>query len=279
MLGLLIIAPVLAGNLETKAEQSALAGTDVMLQAQLPLREKIPAAWAIRNEIRRTPDGEVPDVEKVFEEQGAADNEALTTTRDELLGTIQEILTRAFRSSFLIAAALALVALVPLILVAARRAGAPASAPGAPSRSPWPLVIVGALGAAAIGFVLVEWGAGAKDFGTYAAEDPCTAPPETYDGHGLDATVQRIALGGLNGAACDLGASRAELVLSLDPNSGVGDVSWDRDTAAQAIQSGTSRAIDDAVDRGTLPSWAGRILRFAVEHAPIDWLLDKLPIG
>jgi hypothetical protein len=90
--------------------------------------------------------------------------------------------------------------------------------------------------------------------------------------------TQRIALGGLNGAACDLGTSREELILSLDPKSGIGDVTWDRATAAKAIQSGTSRAIDDAVDRGTLPSWAGRALRFVVERAPIQWLLDKLPI-
>jgi hypothetical protein len=66
--------------------------------------------------------------------------------------------------------------------------------------------------------------------------------------------------------------------LSLDPKSGIGDVTWDRDTAGKAIQSGTSRAIGDAVDRGTLPSWAGRVLRFVVERAPIQWLLDKLPI-
>ena len=103
----------------------------------------------------------------------------------------------------------------------------------------------------------VEWKGGAQDFGRYEAADPCTAGPDTYPGKGLDNTVQRIALGGLNGAACDLGTSREELILSLDPKSGIGDVTWDRATAAKAIQSGTSRAIDDAVDRGTLPSWAG----------------------
>ena len=89
--------------------------------------------------------------------------------------------------------------------------------------------------------------------------------------------MQRIALGGLNGAACELGTSREGLVLSLDPEAGIGDVTWDRDTAAEALQSGTARAIDDAVERGTLPGWAGRVLRFVVERAPIDWLLNQLP--
>ena len=140
------------------------------------------------------------------------------------------------------------------------------------------MVVAGLVAVGAIAFVAVEWRGGAQDFGRYEAADPCTAGPDTYPGKGLDNTVQRIALGGLNGAACDLGTSREELILSLDPKSGIGDVTWDRATAANAIQSGTARAIDDAVDRGTLPSWAGRVLRFVVGRAPIEWLLDKLPI-
>ncbi len=55
MLGLLLIAPVLAGNLEAKADQSALAGTASMLEAQLPLRDKIPVTWALRKEIQQHP--------------------------------------------------------------------------------------------------------------------------------------------------------------------------------------------------------------------------------
>ena len=49
---------------------------------------------------------------------------------------------------------------------------------------------------AAIGFVVAEWNRGAQEFGRYEAADPCAAPPDTYPGDGLDATVQRIALGG-----------------------------------------------------------------------------------
>ena len=110
MLGLLLIAPVLGSNLEARANDSALAGTRSLLEAQLPLRQKIPVAWALRKEIQQTPDGEVPDVDAVFAADGAADNPALASARDGLVGSIQSILTRAFRSSFLIAAALALLA-------------------------------------------------------------------------------------------------------------------------------------------------------------------------
>jgi MFS family permease len=280
MLGLLLIAPLLGNNLEARANDSALAGTRSLLEAQLPLRQKIPVAWALRKEIQQTPDGEVPDVDGVFAAQGAGDNPSLASARDGLVGTIEAILTRAFRSSFLIAAALALLALVPLLaLTLGRSAAAAGAAARVPPRSCTAgLVIAGLVAVGAIAFVTLEWRGGAQDFGRYEAADPCAAGPDTYPGKGLDGTVQRIALGGLNGAACDLGTSREELILSLDPKSGIGDIAWDRDTAAKAIQSGTSRAIDDAVDRGTLPSWAGRALRFVVERAPIQWLLDKLPI-
>ncbi len=273
MLGLLLIAPVLAGQLEAKADQAALAGTASMLEAELPLRQKIPVAWALRNEIESTPDGEVPDIDAVFEAQGADDSDELAAARDDLVEVITAILTRAFRSSFLIAAVLALLALVPILLVAWRsRTVAVAVRP-----SLAPIIAAGLITGAAVGFVVAEWNRGAQEFGRYEAADPCAAPPDTYPGSGLDATVQRIALGGLNGAACELGTSRETLVLSLDSESGIGDVTWDRDTAAEAIQSGTSRAIDDAVERGTLPGWAGRVLGFVVERAPIDWLLERLP--
>ena len=273
VLGLILIAPVLAGQLETRADHAALAGTASMLEAELPLREKIPVAWALRNEIESTPDGEVPDIDAVFEDQGADESEELGTARDDLVEIITAILTRAFRSSFFIAAALALVALIPILLVAAR------SRPTAAARRPsvGPIIAAGLVTGAAVGFVVAEWNRGAQDFGRYEAADPCTAAPDAYPGDGIDATVQRIALGGLNGAACELGTSREGLVLSLDPEAGLGDVTWDRETAADALQSGTSRAIDDAVDRGTLPGWAGRVLRFVVERAPIEWLLNQLP--
>lgn len=66
---------------------------------------------------------------------------------------------------------------------------------------------------------------GAPDTGEFVAEDPCTAAPDQFPGDGFDASVQRIALFALNGAACELGTTRERLVLlSLDPNSSFDDV-------------------------------------------------------
>jgi hypothetical protein len=280
VLGLLLIAPVLASNLESKATDAADAGAAKMIEAQLPLRQKLPLAWALRNEIKQTQDGEVPNLDAVFQARGAGHDPGIASARAELVGTIQGLLTRAFRSSFLVAALLALCSLIPLLVVAAGRTTAMRPvATAAKAGFVWPGLVVGVVALAGVFFVMSEWRGGAKDFGVYRAADPCTASASPYPGKGIDAAVQRIALGGLNGAACELHTTRERLVLSLDPKSGVDDVTWSKDVAAKAVQSGTARAIDDAVHRGTLPGWAGSALRFIVQRAPLSWLLDNLPFG
>jgi hypothetical protein len=130
----------------------------------------------------------------------------------------------------------------------------------------------------AVALLGVEQAAGASSVGSYAAVDPCTAGADPYPGSGLDALGQRIALSTLNGAACELHTTRERLVLSLDPNSGYGDVTWDNATRERALKKGAQRAINDAEDRGTLPGWAAAVLRFTADHAPVGWILDRLPI-
>ena len=137
--------------------------------------------------------------------------------------------------------------------------------------------MLGVLGVGAVGLFGVEQAAGAATVGTFKQVNACTASPDTYDGGGLDGWAQRVALSALNGAACELHTSRERLVLSLDPNSGYSNVTWDKATAKKAIQSGLKRAIKDGEDRGGLPGWAGSVLDFATDHAPIDWILNLFP--
>jgi len=270
VLGLIAIAPTLAANLESAADRATLAGTATVLDAQLSVREKVPLAWEIRNVLVKTPDGQVPDLDAAFTKRDVAGKPALGQVQHDLTAAIRDTLTRAFRSSFMIAAGLGVLALVPGLL--ALRGATSASA----RRRRGAMALVG-LVAVAGGLIAMEVGAGASDYGRTELVDPCTAPPSPYDGGGLDGAVQRIALGGLNGAACQLGIGREELVLSLDPSSGVGDVTWDHDTIDDAVKAGTMRAIDDAHDRGTLPGWAASALKTVVKHAPISWFLDNVP--
>jgi hypothetical protein len=133
------------------------------------------------------------------------------------------------------------------------------------------LLVLAALGAAAIALLAVELGRGALDYGEAKVADPCTAQV-AFSGSGLDATIQRIALDGLNGAACELHVTREDLVLSLDPNRPK-RVHWDRKTIERAVRSGLIRSIDEAEERGSINGLTATVLRGIVERAPIDLLI------
>lgn len=126
------------------------------------------------------------------------------------------------------------------------------------------------VGAAAL--IALEFANGAADAGALAVRDPCSPRP-AYPGQGLDAVLQRIVLDGLDGAACELGASREELVLSLSPRSHA-EIRWDDATIERAVRSGLLEAIDDAEQRGSLNGIVAALLRQLVQHAPVQWLID-----
>ena len=125
----------------------------------------------------------------------------------------------------------------------------------------------------AAGLIGLELANGAADAGALAARDPCEPRP-AYPGEGLDATLQRIILDGLDGAACELGATREELVLSLPPSSAVEPIPWDDETIELALRAGLIEAIDDAEQRGSLNGIVAALLRQVAERAPVQWLID-----
>jgi hypothetical protein len=123
-----------------------------------------------------------------------------------------------------------------------------------------------------------EQATGARDVGRYRPVAACTAPPSAYPGSGLDGAVQRIGLDALQGAACELHTTRERLVLSLDSQSKLGDVAWDRPTLERALKAGAHRAIDAADERGSLPGWGATALGWIVDRAPIDWLVEHVSL-
>jgi MFS family permease len=274
VLGLALIAPVLSSSLDAGIERATLGATQTMLATDLELSDKLPVVWALRSAIEEAPRGQVPDLAAEFDERGAEGDNDLARARDALMTTVTDAITRSFRPAFVIAAALAAASALAALAVAERPPGRHRPSPA--RRRTWSAAGVAALGIVAVAVLAAELAGGARQTGEFDAQDPCTAPPDPYPGDGLDASIQRIALSTLNGAACDLGTTRERLVLSLDESSGFDDVDWDQDTLEQALQAGAHRAIDDADERDAIPGWTADALGFVVDRAPIGWLLDSL---
>jgi MFS family permease len=110
VVGLLAVAPLLAAELDEAADRATINATAVILDAPLPIQTKIPVALDLYDEFQATPEGEIPDLARPFDEHGAGDDEAVSQARDDLLEEVQAVLTRAFRSSFTLSAVFALLA-------------------------------------------------------------------------------------------------------------------------------------------------------------------------
>jgi MFS family permease len=110
VVGLICIAPLLASELDEAEETATLNATAVILDADLSLTTKIPIALDLYREFQRAPEGEIPDLSRPFEERGAGRDADVAAARDSLLESVQAVLTRAFRSSFVLSALFAVLA-------------------------------------------------------------------------------------------------------------------------------------------------------------------------
>ncbi len=128
------------------------------------------------------------------------------------------------------------------------------------------------LGAVAAALIALELALGAVGFGGAKLADPCTSKP-AFAGGGVDGAVQRIALSGLNGAACRLGTSREELVLSFSPGSGE-KIRWTRATIDAAVRAGIDRAATDTAGGGVMGSVVAFLLRELLAE-PVHWFLGE----
>jgi hypothetical protein len=135
-------------------------------------------------------------------------------------------------------------------------------------------IVLAALGLTAAALVIVELALGALSFGEPHLADPCTSKP-AFEGGGIDGAVQRFALSGLAGAACELGTTREEFVLSFVPAAGTKQIRWDQETIDRALHAGLDRAARDAAGGGV----GGRLLSFALRELlarPLQWFLGEI---
>ena len=116
VLGLGLIAPVLAGSLDAAVERSTFAGTGVVLDARIPIREKVNIAVGVRDALEVAERGAVPDIEALVAEASDNSPDAIPIGRD-VSDRVEAILTRSFRSGFTVAAVLGFATVIPGLLM------------------------------------------------------------------------------------------------------------------------------------------------------------------
>ena len=109
--------------------------------------------------------------------------------------------------------------------------------------------------------------------------DPCVTR-EWRDPGDLQAVLEQIALSALDGAACELGVAREDLVLALRDEESLDAFAAEhgisRADAERAVDDGLERAVDEAEAAGGLSGFVAEILARAIEAVPPWRLLDAL---
>jgi hypothetical protein len=122
---------------------------------------------------------------------------------------------------------------------------------------------------------------GGLSFKPLAVRDPCDSRPGVWkDVSGATAIAQAVALSAVDGAACQLGISRETLTLALTSKANLDDFGRSYHISAgrieKALRDGLSRAVSDAEDADVLNGIEGAILHQAVDHFPLDRLIEAI---
>lgn len=139
-------------------------------------------------------------------------------------------------------------------------------------------LLLAALGAVVA--VLVPYLAlGGASYEPTPVADPCVVR-DWRDPGGVQTVLEQVALSALDGAACELGVSREDLVLAVRDEASLDAFAIEhgisRADAEQAVESGLERALDDAEEEDALPGFVALLARRAVEALPPWLVLDAL---
>ena len=132
------------------------------------------------------------------------------------------------------------------------------------------LWILVALLASGLVLVAAELGSGALKEPSPKIANPCEPRPGRTGG--IDTTIQRVVLDGLDGAACRLHTTREELVLSIGGDS-LAPRHWDEHTIDVALRAGMLGAVNRAEQRGDIPSFLVPLIRTAIDRIPLEKLI------
>lgn len=115
VIGIVALAPVLSAQLDSQRLAAQDSTTAVLLDAPLPPDTKVSLATALGESIQAA-DGRLPDVGPAFAEvtPAAGDETAYAELESGIVDQIERAATNAFSLPFLLAAAFALLALIPI---------------------------------------------------------------------------------------------------------------------------------------------------------------------
>lgn len=120
---------------------------------------------------------------------------------------------------------------------------------------------------------------GGFDYRPGGAADPCDAR-SWGDPQGLEETAERFTLAAVDGAACQLGVSREELIRALPDAQSREDFGEKYDLSQSeiedAVRSGLLRAVDDAERADALQPLVAGGLRFAIRTLPMSALVGLI---
>ena len=132
----------------------------------------------------------------------------------------------------------------------------------------------------AIALVGVYLALGGASYAPAAVADPC-APREGRNPDGFEQVAEQIVLSALDGAACELRASREEVVLAFDSRDELARFARqhgiDDEELEELVRSGLLRAIDDAERAEALNTGIADQLRSVVRRISVRSLLGLLP--
>jgi MFS family permease len=117
VLGLVLLTPVFVADLDRQRDRATQKGAELVLDAHIGALTKIDLASRIASDIRRRP-GRLPDIHDSFAAVDASSGEQpqLHTLERQLNEQLDRAATSSFERSFLFAAGLAALALIPIAL-------------------------------------------------------------------------------------------------------------------------------------------------------------------
>ena len=122
---------------------------------------------------------------------------------------------------------------------------------------------------------------GGASYAPAKVADPC-AQRDWRDPQGFEQVVEQVALSAVDGAACELGVSREDVVLAFADSGSLEAFAQARGLDADAVEAvaraALVRAVDDAARAGALSAETANLVRAIARRISVSRILDLLEL-